>query len=61
MREQRYGLALVLNDSPSQKARLPELLDDAYNHARQEASNETGLDISTSPEVCEWTVAEVLG
>jgi hypothetical protein len=59
--EQRYQLGLVLQDSPSLKAKLPELLEDAYNHARAAAANETGLDIGAFPEICEWTLAEILG
>jgi hypothetical protein len=40
---------------------LLELLADAYDKARIEAADETGIDIDTFPETCEWTVAEVLG
>jgi hypothetical protein len=36
------------------------LVADAYDSARIEAEQETGLDLDTFPEICEWTVAEVL-
>jgi len=61
IREQRRTLRRVLKDSPSLRAKLPEFLDDAYADARQDASYETALDISTFPEVCMWTVDEILG
>jgi hypothetical protein len=32
----------------------------AYDEARIEAADETGIDFDTFPEVCEWTVGEVL-
>jgi len=34
---------------------------DVYETARFDAENETGLMLDTFPEICEWTVAEVLG
>jgi hypothetical protein len=40
---------------------LPALLAEAYGDARIEAAGETGLDLKTFPEVCEWTLYEVLG
>lgn len=58
---QRKHLAKCLTQSPSLRRELPELLSDAYDNARIEAANETGLDIDTFPETCEWTVPEVLG
>jgi hypothetical protein len=58
---QRKHLLKYLRQSPSLRRELPELLSDAYDNARIEAANETGLDIDTFPETCEWTVAEVIG
>jgi hypothetical protein len=58
---QRNHLTKYLIHSPSLRRELPELLSDAYDNARIEAANETGLDIDTFPETCEWSVAEVLG
>lgn len=61
IRTQRRDLAKVLKDSPSLRPQVAALLLEAYEDARFEATNETGLDIATFPETCEWTVEEVLG
>jgi len=61
IRVQRKHLAKYLRHSPSLRPELPELLSDAYDNARIEAANETGLDPDTFPEACEWTIAEILG
>jgi hypothetical protein len=61
VRVQRKQLAKFLRESPSLRPELLELLADAYDKARIEAADETGIDIDTFPETCEWTVAEVLG
>jgi hypothetical protein len=58
---ERRELDLLLADSPSLKAQLPELLDNAYGNARGDFANETGIGIDVFPETCEWSVAEVLG
>ena len=57
---QRRYLAKYLNERPSLRAKMDELLVDAHEIARFDAENETGLMIDTFPEACEWTVAEVL-
>jgi hypothetical protein len=59
--EQRDSLARVLNDSPSLRAQLSELLADYYGLARRKAARQTGLALETFPEACEWSVAEVVG
>ena len=61
MTTQRRELESVLEDSPSLRRQVPGLLSKAYGQARLNAADETGLDIGTFPETCEWTVAEVLG
>jgi len=61
IKRERRELDLLLADSPSLKAQLPELLAVAYGNARRDAANETGLGIDAFPETCEWTVAELLG
>ena len=61
VRVQRKQLAKFLRESPSLRPEFPELLADAYDKARIEAADETGIDIDTFPETCEWTVPEVLG
>jgi hypothetical protein len=54
-------VAEFFTESPSLRPRAAELLAKAYGQARIDAANETGIDIDTFPETCEWTVAEVLG
>jgi hypothetical protein len=61
IRVQRTHIEEFLEESPSLRPDLPKLLTAAYDNARIDAANETGLDIDTFPEACEWTVAEVLG
>ena len=60
IRVQRKHAAQFLQESPSLRADLPKLLSNAYDNARIDAANETGLDIDVFPETCEWTVSEVL-
>jgi hypothetical protein len=61
IRVQRKHVAEFLEESPSLRPKLPELLRDAYDQARIDAANETGLDIDTFLETCEWPSAEILG
>lgn len=61
IRVQRKQVEKFLRQSPSLRSELCELLSDAYEHARIEAANETGLDLTVFPETCEWTAGEVLG
>jgi hypothetical protein len=60
IRVQRKHAAEFLRESPSLRPDLPKLLSNAYDDARIDAANETGIDIDTFPDTCEWTVEEVL-
>jgi Domain of unknown function DUF29 len=60
IRVQRKHVAEVLDESPSLRPKLPKLIGKAYDQARIDAANETGLDIDTFPEACEWSAAEML-
>jgi len=60
IRVQRKHAAEFLLGSPSLRHSLPKLLESAYDNARIDAADETGIDIDTFPETCEWTVEEVL-
>ena len=51
----------ILKKNPSFKNMIPEFFSDAYQMGCLEAAKETGLDIETFPEECEWTIEEVLG
>ncbi|MBV9404474.1 MAG: DUF29 domain-containing protein [Acidobacteriaceae bacterium] len=59
--EQRRQLALLFEDSPSLRAQAEKFIENAYPEARRWASEETDLDKSVFPEVCEWSTEEVLG
>jgi hypothetical protein len=61
IKTQRRDLAKILADSPSLRPQVTELLPEAYQDARSDAADETGLAPDTFPEMCPWTVAEVLG
>jgi uncharacterized protein YeeX (DUF496 family) len=60
IREQRKRIILLLEDSPSLKDELENKLADAYEIAILAAANETGLDESTFPESCEYSLTEAL-
>ena len=49
----------VLDDNPSLRAYPAEGLPKAYARARMKALDETGL--LRLPEVCPWTIEEILG
>ena len=50
----------VLRDSPSLKARLTELLKDAYHDAVRLASAESGLAKSAFPSTCPYSLEQLL-
>ncbi|MBK1617963.1 hypothetical protein CKO42_05740 [Lamprobacter modestohalophilus] len=58
--EQRRQLALLLEDSPSLRQRLPELLVRSYRHATRAAMEETGFLTSPFPEHCAYSISEIL-
>lgn len=60
IRVQRKHIEEFLNESPSLRQDLPKLLSGAYDNARIDTANETGIDIDMFPETCEWTIAETL-
>jgi hypothetical protein len=56
----RREIGYVVEDSPSLRRLMPELLTKEYAHARRIASAETGLPLSTFPEACPWTLEQVV-
>lgn len=50
----------TLNENPSFKPILKEILLNTYKTARLEAALQTGLDEKTFPEECPWTIDEIL-
>jgi Domain of unknown function DUF29 len=60
IRNARAEITDRLDDSPSLRPHVPALLTTAYRQARGLAADETGLPLATFPEVCPWTVEQVL-
>jgi ribosomal protein L29 len=60
IREHRRQLARLLRDSPSLRPRVPSVLPESYANARLDASDETGLPLRTFPDICPWTMEQVL-
>ena len=60
LKEQRFRLALVLNDSPSLKVGLPEFVAVVYLYAVENAADETGLDRKLFPAVCPYGIEQLL-
>jgi len=58
--EQRRQLRLLLDDSPSLRARLDEFLSRAYGGGVQVALEETGFLQSPFPATCPYTAERVL-
>ncbi|EDL8063690.1 DUF29 domain-containing protein [Salmonella enterica] len=57
---QRLNIEECLDDNPSLKSKLPEIMAKAYEHARLEAAKETGMKLSTFPELCPWEFEEAM-
>ncbi len=60
IKEQRRRLNQLLTDSPSLNNVLEEQIPSAWLEARDDASEETGLAISTFPERCPWYTENIL-
>ena len=60
LKEQRFRLMLVLNDSPSLKVGLPEFIAVVYPYAVENAADETGLDRRLFPVVCPYRIEQLL-
>jgi hypothetical protein len=60
LKEQRFRLMLILNDSPSLKVGLPEFIAVVYPYAVENAADETGLDRRLFPVVCSYRIEQVL-
>jgi Domain of unknown function DUF29 len=60
IRNNREEIQQILLDSPSLKSYPALVLEQAYISARQNASTETVLPISTFPETCPYAIAAIL-
>jgi hypothetical protein len=56
----RKGIADLLEDSPSLVPRLPAWLPKAWQRARRDAADETGLPLDTFPVDCPFTLEETM-
>ena len=50
----------LFKDQPSLKVYLPEILSEAFEEAKEWAHKETKLDIKLFPQVCPYTVEQLL-
>ena len=57
---QRAEITDLLKDSPSLSHKLPDMIAGAYSRARKNAALETGLPITTFPEICPYSQEEIL-
>jgi hypothetical protein len=60
IKEQRRRIVKRLQQSPSLKSKLNEVIADAYDLARGDAADETGLSESTFPIECPWTYTQIV-
>ena len=60
VRVQRLETEDHLQDNPSLKSSLTEIVERAYRVARVRASGETGLALSDFPDVCPWTFEKIM-
>jgi hypothetical protein len=60
IREHRRRIRRELKDSPSLQPYLLEALAEAYEDARPQAADETGLPIETFPMECLYTIEQIL-
>ena len=56
----RREMALLVKDSPSLCAQIPELIPAEYALARRLASRQTRLPLATFPEACPFTVEQII-
>ncbi|MBE9077446.1 DUF29 domain-containing protein [Romeria aff. gracilis LEGE 07310] len=60
MTDARTQIELSVEDSPSFENYLADQLDQCYQRARRQAANQTGLEVSTFPDVCPYSPERVL-
>jgi len=60
IKEQRRRIVKRLQQSTSLKNKLDEIINDAYELARGDAADETGLPESDFPETCPWTYTQIV-
>ena len=61
IRNGRYQIRRLLSESPSLKPQLPAIIAEEYSPARENAADETGLPLTTFPDVCPFTAEQITG
>ncbi len=59
IREQRRGIAKIIKESPSLKGHPAAVLPEEYATAREEAADETGLDIGVFPSKVPFSIPNI--
>lgn len=60
IKTQRLDFLKLLRDNPGLKPSLDQCLADAYQMSTIRASQETALDESVFPEMCPWSLSDVI-
>ena len=60
IREHRRRIQQILQDSPSLRSYVPEILSEAYTEAVEQAIDETGLEITMFPIDCPYDILNAL-
>jgi hypothetical protein len=60
IRHARREIAKLIRKNPSLQHHPARYLAEAYQHARDDAPDATGLSPQTFPETCPWPIAQVL-
>ena len=60
IKEQRLEIFNHLEDNPSLKNKLNEIVSKSYDLAKIKASRETGLEENTFPEICPYSFTEAM-
>ena len=59
-KEQRRRIERVLRKNPGLKNYLEEAFENAYGDARLIASRESGLEETTFPDACPWSLERIM-
>ena len=60
IREHRRRIQQILQDSPSLRSYIPEILSETYTEAVEQAIDETGLEIVVFPIDCPYDILNIL-
>lgn len=60
IRTQRRDIRQLLQQSPSLRRLVPEMIEVDFLEVRFDASQQTGLSLETFPETCPWTTEQLL-